>query len=72
VDDVRVYEVALTAAEVQTVMNGGDVPVFDVYVPLTSVTNLSDEEPMNSKKINFKDFAVLADDWLKELLWPEW
>jgi hypothetical protein len=71
VDDVRVYEVALTAAEVQTVMNAGDVPVFDVYVPLTSVANLSDEEPTNSKKVNFKDLAVLADSWLDEILWPE-
>jgi len=72
VDDVRVYEVALTAAEVQTVMNGGDVPVVDIYVPLTSVANISDEEPANSKKVNFKDFAILASEWLQELVWPEW
>ena len=72
VDDVRVYEVALTAAEVQTVMNGGDVPVVDVYVPLTSVANISDEEPANSKKVNFRDFAILADEWLQQLVWPEW
>jgi hypothetical protein len=72
VDDVRVYEVALTAAEVQTVMNGGDLAyVVDVYVPLTSVANISDEEPTNSKKVNFRDFAVLAEDWLEPLLWPE-
>ena len=73
VDDVRVYEVALTAAEVQTVMNGGDLAyVVDVYIPLTSVANISDDEPMNSKKVNFKDFAVLADQWLDEIAWPEW
>jgi hypothetical protein len=71
VDDVRVYEVELTAAEVQTVMNGGDLPVVDVYVPLTSVANISDEEPANSKKVNFKDFAVLADQWLEQVAWPE-
>jgi hypothetical protein len=75
VDDVRVYEVALTAAEVQTVMNGGDLPtlpVVDIYYPLTSQANISDEEPANSKKVNFKDLAVLADEWLQELVWPEW
>jgi hypothetical protein len=71
VDDVRVYDVALTAAEVQTVMNGGDLPVVDVYVPLTSVANISDDEPANSKKVNFKDFAVLADQWLEQVAWPE-
>ncbi|MHC4753380.1 MAG: LamG domain-containing protein, partial [Planctomycetota bacterium] len=55
VDDVRVYDVALTAAEVQTVMNGGDLSVVDVYVPLRSPANIYDEEPANSKKVNFKD-----------------
>jgi hypothetical protein len=72
VDDVRVYDVALTAAEVQTVMNGGDLPVVDVYVPLGSPANIHDEEPANSKKVNFKDYAVLVDQWLEEQLWPEW
>ena len=72
VDDVRVYEVALTAAQVQTVMNDGDIPVVDVYVPLESVANLYDEEPQSQKRVNFKDFAILADEWLEELVWPEW
>jgi len=72
VDDFRVYEVALTAQEVQTVMNGGDLSVEDTYVPLTSPANIYDEEPINFKKVNFKDFALLADEWLQELLWPEW
>ena len=26
----------------------------------------------NDKKIDFKDYAVLADGWLDEKLWPEW
>jgi hypothetical protein len=72
VDDVRVYEVALTAQQVQTVMNGGDLPVVDTYVPLTSPANISDDEPVNSKRVNFKDFAVLADEWLQQLIWPAW
>jgi hypothetical protein len=72
VDDVRIYEVALTAQQVQTVMNGGDIPVVDTYVPLTSPANISDDEPANSKKVNFKDFAILADEWLQQLVWPAW
>ena len=51
-------------------MNGGDLPVVDVYVPLVSVANLHDEEPQNEKRINAKDFAILADQWLEEKLWP--
>ena len=72
VDDVRVYEVALTAQQVQTVMNGGDLPVVDTYVPLTSPANISDDEPANSRSVNFRDFAVLADEWLQQLIWPAW
>ncbi|HCO95810.1 MAG TPA: hypothetical protein DIU00_18010, partial [Phycisphaerales bacterium] len=72
VDDFRVYEVALTVQQVQTVMNGGDLPVVDTYVPLTSPANISDDEPANSRSVNFRDFAVLADEWLQQLIWPAW
>jgi len=53
-------------------MNGGDLPVVDTYVPLTSPANISDDEPVNSKSVNFKDFAILADEWLDKLVWPAW
>jgi hypothetical protein len=66
VDDVRVYDYALSAEEIVSVMG-----LSELYVPLTSQANISDEEPVNSKKVNFKDFAVLADTWLDETLWPE-
>jgi hypothetical protein len=67
VDDVRVYDYALSANEVVSAMD-----LSELYVPLTSQANISDEEPANSKKVNFKDFAVLADQWLEELVWPSW
>jgi hypothetical protein len=40
--------------------------------PLTSVAELYTGEPIGSRKVNFKDYAILvADDWLKEpMLWP--
>jgi hypothetical protein len=66
--DVRVYKRALTAADVTAVSSGQDVS--EIYIPLVSPANLSDDEPMNSKKVNFKDFSVLADSWLVEELWP--
>jgi hypothetical protein len=40
------------------------------YCPLESPANLYDEEPMLSKKVNFRDFSVLANSWLAESLWP--
>jgi hypothetical protein len=49
-----------------------DEPVVDTYVPLTSSANISDDEPVNSKCVNIKDFAILADEWLNQLVWPMW
>ncbi|MFZ2148399.1 MAG: hypothetical protein WAV28_14385 [Sedimentisphaerales bacterium] len=66
-DDVRIYNYALSAAEIMSVMGQNEL-----YVPLTSPANISDEEPTNSKTVNFKDFAVLADEWLAKPVWPKW
>jgi hypothetical protein len=66
IDEVRVYDYALSGTEILSAMG-----LSGLYVPVTSQANISDEEPNNSKKVNFKDFAVLADSWLDEILWPE-
>jgi len=42
-----------------------------LYHSLISPGNLYDEEEKLLKKINFKDYAVLAQDWLVEELWPD-
>jgi hypothetical protein len=68
VDDARVYNRELSTAEINTVMGGGEADA--VYTPLVSIANLYDEEPVNSKKINFMDYAVLMSQWLDEKLWP--
>lgn len=69
IDDVRVYDRALTAVEIVTVMNGGTLGLH--YYPVTSPANVYDPDPINSKKIDLKDYAVLAESWLSELLWPQ-
>jgi hypothetical protein len=69
IDDVQVYDRALTAAEIVTVMNGGTLGLH--YYPVTSPANVYDPDPINSKKIDLKDYAVLAESWLRELLWPQ-
>ena len=67
IDDVRIYDYALSESEIL-----GAMGVSERYVPLTSPVNISDEEPENSKSVNFKDFAILADEWLSRLIWPTW
>ncbi|MFC1603493.1 LamG-like jellyroll fold domain-containing protein [Planctomycetota bacterium] len=66
-DDLRIYNYALSHNEVLSIAGLGDL-----YVPLTSPANISDDEPANSMSVNFKDFAVLADEWLQQLIWPAW
>ena len=61
-DDVRIYSRALTASEV-TILAGGQ---GEVYFPLTSAANLYDGEPVNEKRVNFRDYGILADGWLDE------
>jgi hypothetical protein len=65
IDDVHVYNYALSNEEVIDTMGTGDI-----YVPLEAITNLYDEEPMNYKKINFKDYATMLEEWLVEVHWP--
>jgi len=43
---------------------------YPFYHPLLSVAELYDSEDEGFRKINLRDFSVLANDWLKEQLWP--
>ncbi|MHC4739582.1 MAG: LamG domain-containing protein [Planctomycetota bacterium] len=80
-DDVRIYSRALSESEV-TILAGGQ---GEVYFPLTSAANLYDGEPVNERRVNFRDYAILAAGWLDEgqaapenecenwqVLHPEW
>ena len=63
IDDVRVYDYALSQAEVAWLATEGTGEFF-----ITTPANLySGEDP---EVINFKDFARLMDSWLDEQLWP--
>jgi hypothetical protein len=71
--DVRIYDDALTDAEVAyladtTPLDGG------LYIPMDTaaeIANIYDLEAAGLKAVNFKDFAILALDWLKEEpYWP--
>jgi hypothetical protein len=63
IDDVRVYDRAVTRAEIAYIASGGDG-----LIPLESEANLlSGEDP---EIINFRDFAKLFDYWGDKHLWP--
>ena len=65
IDDVRIYDRSLTQIEIASVMAN-----TDLYVPLDSLANLYDVEGMNSKIINFKDYQLLATEWLEDTMFP--
>ncbi|MHC4156004.1 MAG: LamG domain-containing protein, partial [Planctomycetota bacterium] len=63
IDDVRVYDRAVTRAEIAYIASGGDG-----LIPLESEANFySGEDP---EVIDFKDYATLFDYWGDEQLWP--
>ena len=64
IDDVRVYNRALTAAEVAWLASNGTG-----FVELNLPENLFGGE--TPEVINFRDLDVLLDSWLEERLWPE-
>jgi len=69
-DELYIYDRALSQAEIayladETSEDG------ELYIPVASVTNIYDEEAPLSRSVNFKDFALLADSWLDEQLWPQ-
>ena len=67
IDDVRIYDYALTHAEV---LGAAGMPTL--YLPVTSPANISDDEPVTEKKVNFLDYAELMDWWGMEQEWPSW
>lgn len=65
VDEVRVYNAALSQAEMAWMATDGTG-----YVPLNSAANLYDEESEGNKSVNMRDYAELMLNWLDEKLWP--
>jgi hypothetical protein len=61
IDDFRMYDYALTQAEILNVAG-----IDHVYQPLLD----SVADPSGDGKVDLKDFALIADAWMQELLWP--
>ncbi len=62
IDDFRIYDYALTQPEIAYVATNG-TGIFDQR--LLTPTDLNGDN-----KIDFTDFALLADHWLENQIWP--
>jgi hypothetical protein len=69
IDDARVYSRTLSKAELAYMADPtpGD---GQLQIPVQSPAELYSGETAGSRKVNFKDFAVLSTTWLEEKLWP--
>jgi hypothetical protein len=61
-DDFRMYDVALTANEIAYIATKG---TGSITVDLVETTNLN-----HDAIVNFGDFALFANEWMTEKLWP--
>ncbi len=82
IDDVRIYDYSLTRGQISFLAG----VIEDVYFPLPSPANLLPKDPCDSADpnlgtdafdpnnidvIDFRDFLVIANDWLEgPILWP--
>jgi len=69
IDDVRMYDRALSQGEIASIMDGTLGSVSEHH-PLRSLAELDAGELEGSRAVNFKDFAVLLSRWLDTELWP--
>ncbi|UCG50148.1 MAG: LamG domain-containing protein, partial [Phycisphaerales bacterium] len=68
IDEVRIYSRVLSQEEIASLAGKTVTYTQDLYRLLTPPDPAID---MNSDgKIDFKDYSILADMWLDELLWP--
>lgn len=64
IDDARIYSYTLTAAEILSLSLQGSAG--STYLELPNWRTDADGD----STINFKDFGIMADNWLAELKWP--
>ncbi|MFC1605099.1 hypothetical protein ACFL5F_08745, partial [Planctomycetota bacterium] len=62
IDDFRIYDYALTQPEIAYIATDG-TGIFDQ-------TLLTPADLNGDNKIDFADFALLADHWLENQIWP--
>ncbi|MHC4789987.1 MAG: LamG-like jellyroll fold domain-containing protein, partial [Planctomycetota bacterium] len=68
IDNVRVWDTLLTPGQVANLMNTPPAQTFSA--PVNSDAELYSQEAVGQRYVNFKDKAVLANNWLELFLWP--
>jgi hypothetical protein len=66
-DDLRIYNYALDANQIAYVATDG---TGNYYAPLPPGMVHSDLVPSTPNKVNFNDFAIMADEWRTQIFWP--
>lgn len=69
-DDVRVYDYALSDEEILYLTLSVHGQTEPVYFPIPSPADLYEDEEKGERYVNFKDYATMMDEWLEERLWP--
>jgi hypothetical protein len=67
IDDVRIYNYGLSQAEVAYIVSGG---AGSLHLPIQSIAEVYQGEAPGSQWINFNDYALIADKYLEQVLWP--
>jgi hypothetical protein len=67
IDDVRVYGYALSEGEVAYLATDAGA---GIHLPIISDADLYQGEAPGEQWINFKDYSLIADQYLEKLLWP--
>jgi hypothetical protein len=69
IDEVYLYNRALTAEEIAYLadLTPGD---DELYYSIVSDAEVYDSEAAGSRRVNLSDFAMIAEVWLVEQLWP--
>jgi hypothetical protein len=67
IDDVRIYNYGLSQEEVAYIASDG---AGSLHLPIQSIAEVYQGEAPGNQWINFKDYAVIADKYLEEVLWP--
>ena len=67
VDDARIYSVALSKEEIAYIATDG---AGSLHIPIVSDADVYQGELPGEQWINFKDYALIADKYLEEILWP--
>jgi len=65
-DDWKIFDYALSAQEIAHIASDG----YGIFL-MESRVNLYDEEAAGKRAVNLRDYALLVQDWLQELLWPQ-